>query len=388
MTYRFCILHSLALGGRGWSASRSPGDGRARFRGFAQSGSSPGHPAFQWRWSCLVAVLFVAVPLDSCADERDDKLDRAVVRALDYLVTKQRPSGGWEVDAFGGEATSATSLAVMAFLAAGHVPEEGPYAPALKRGIQYVIEHQQADGLLVSRQGHGPMYCHGISTLMLAEVCGMLEEPEATACREALEKSVRLILTAQNVAKDFNNMGGWRYTTNSRDSDLSVTGWQLLALRSAKNIGCDVPAENIDEAVAYVRRCAQGTTGGFGYQPSSGSSPVLTGTGLTALQACAAQTAEESSRGTAYLKQRVIHPKDPWYFYGVYYCSVSGYKLGDDAWQELKPGLFDTLLAQQQNDGGWRAENGNERPFGTTYSTAMAVLALSVEYGYLPIYQR
>ena len=36
---------------------------------------------------------------------------------------------------------------------------------------------------------------------------------------------------------------------------MSVTGWQLLALRAAKNIGCDVPGERIDMAVEYVLRC-------------------------------------------------------------------------------------------------------------------------------------
>lgn len=335
-----------------------------------------------------LALLPLTLSTSVAADEADERLDRAVARALDYLAATQRPSGGWDVDSFGGETTSATSLAVMAFLAAGHVPDEGPYAPVLKRGVQYVLDHQKADGLLASRHGHGPMYCHGISTLMLAEVCGMLEEPQATQCREALERAVGLILNAQNVKKDFNNMGGWRYAPNSRDSDLSVTGWQLLALRSAKNIGCDVPAGNIEDAVEYVRRCAQGTTGGFGYQPSAGSSPVLTGTGLTALQACGSLTEEESQRGTRYQMMRALRPQDPWYFYGVYYCSVSGYKLGDEAWKELKPPLFETLLNAQDRDGGWRAENGNERAFGRTYPTAMAVLALSVEYGYLPIYQR
>ena len=352
----------------------------------------PGRFAFPVSWmlrSCLCG-LSVLLAGTSCgrAEAADDKVDQAVVRALDYLVTQQRPSGGWVVEAFGGEATSVTSLAVMAFLAAGHVPEEGPYAVNIRRGIQYVIDQQRPDGLLVSRHGHGPFYDHGICTLMLAEVCGMVDEPQAAASRKALEKAIALILASQNVTKDAHNAGGWRYAPNSRDSDLSVTGWQLLALRAAKNIGCDVPAENIDAAVAYVRRCGQGNTGGFGYQPGSGPSTVLTGTGLTALQVCGAETVADKTRGLGYLKARALRPQDPWYFYGVYYCGVSGYKLGDAAWQQLRPPLYDTLLDRQQGGGHWVAENGNERNFGTIYPTSMAVLALTVEYGYLPIYQR
>lgn len=334
-------------------------------------------------------ALLCFVPLCARAaepDPKDERLDQAVVRALDYLAAQQTPSGGWVVDAYGGETTSATSLAVMSFLSAGHVPDEGPYAPTIRRGVQYVIDQQRADGLLASKHGHGPMYCHGISTLMLAEVVGMLHEPQAKQCRLALEKAVTLLLASQQVRKDGSNAGGWRYAPTSNDSDLSVTGWQLLALRAAKNIGCDVPAENIDDAVAYVRRCGQG--GGFGYQPGAGATAVLTGTGLTALQVCGAETPDDTTRGLRYLQARPLEPKAPWYFYGVYYGSVAGYKLGDDAWKTLKPHIHDPLLAQQHPDGHWSAENGNEKGFGTTYPTAMAVLSLTVEYGYLPIYQR
>jgi prenyltransferase beta subunit len=336
----------------------------------------------------FLALLLLSPSTILAADEADAQVDQAVVRALDFLVTQQRPSGGWVVDAFGGETTSATSLAVMSFLAAGHVPEEGPYAPAIRRGVQYVLDQQRPDGLVVSRNGHGTMYCHGISTLMLAEVCGMLQEPQEAACRKALERAIKLLISSQEVKKDFRNAGGWRYGPTSGDSDLSVTGWQLLALRAAKNIGCDVPAGNIDEAVSYVRRCGQGNTGGFGYQPGAGATAVLTGTGLTALQVCGAETDEEKSRGLDYLKARPLKPQDAWYFYGVYYCCVGGYKLGEAPWKELRPLFFETLLSQQQVDGSWRADNGNEKQFGAIYPTGMAVLALTVEYGYLPIYQR
>lgn len=371
--------------------SRSPHPSSFPFVAFC------GQSAFLISWQALrlslwhsvfgaAMALLILSPQTIFADDPDPQVDQAVVRALEYLAAQQKPSGGWVVDVFGGETTSATSLAVMAFLAAGHVPEEGPYAPTIRRGIQYVIDQQRGDGLLVSRHGHGPMYCHGISTLMLGEVCGMLAEPQETSCRKALEKAVKLLIASQEVKKDFRNAGGWRYNSASGDSDLSVTGWQLLALRAAKNIGCDVPAANIDDAVNYVRRC--GHAGGFGYQPGAGSTAVLTGTGLTALQVCGAETDVEKQDGLKYLKGRPLRPQDPWYFYGVYYCSVGGYKLGEGPWKELRPQIFEPLLAQQQADGHWNADNGNEKQFGTTYPTAMAVLALTVEYGYLPIYQR
>lgn len=315
-------------------------------------------------------------------------VDDAIVRALRYLAQQQQPSGGWVVDAFNGEATSATSLAVMAFLAAGHAPGEGPYSPLLRRGVEFVLDHQEPNGMLIHRRGHGPMYDHGISTLMLAEVSGMVPEAQAERTRRGLERAIRLILASQMVPKSSSQRGGWRYHPSSSDSDLSVTGWQLLALRAAKDIGCDVPAENIDLAVDYVKRCSPRDGRGFGYQPGNASTVVLSGTGLLALQVCGEDNCAEVHRAAEYLELRPLRHRDPWFYYGVYYTTIGMYKRGGNDWSNSRPLLFAELLAAQHPDGSWSAGNNAEAPWGRTYCTAMAVLALTVEYEYLPIYQR
>jgi hypothetical protein len=336
---------------------------------------------FGFFWSC--GLLSAAPPGPS---EQD--VDEAIVRALRFLSQQQQATGGWNVDAFGGEATSATSLAVMSFLAAGHTPGEGPYGEQVNRGVQFVIDHQEANGLLIHRRGHGPMYDHGISTLMLAEVSGMVPERQAAATRKSLEQAIRLILVAQTVAKQGTQRGGWRYNPNSSDSDLSVSGWQLLALRAAKDIGCDVPAENIDLAIDYVKRCSPRDGRGFGYQPGNSPTPVLTGTGLLALQVCGEEDCAEVHRAAEYLALRPLRYRDIWYFYGVYYTTIGMYKRGGEDWKNARPLLFQELLSHQSPDGSWLAGNPSEMPWGRIYSTAMAVLALTVEYEYLPIYQR
>lgn len=318
----------------------------------------------------------------------EEVVDQSIVRALRYLALHQQPAGGWNVDAFGGEATSATSLAVMSFLAAGHMPGEGPYGDAITRGVQFVLNHQDANGMLVHRHGHGPMYDHGISALMLAEVSGMVPERQAADTRKALERAVQLILTSQVVQKVENQRGGWRYTPSSNDSDLSVTGWQLLALRAAKDIGCDVPAQNIDLAIGYVKRCAPRDGRGFGYQPGNGVTPVLSGTGLLALQVCGEENSSEVHRTAEFLGFRPLRYRDNWYFYGAYYTTIGMYKRGGDDWKNARPLLFQELLANQSPDGSWQSGNGSENPWGRIYCTAMSILALTVEYEYLPIYQR
>lgn len=334
--------------------------------------------------SLLAALFLLAAPLSAVAVE-DQAVDDGIVNALRFLAQQQQPNGSWKIE-LTGDSTAATSLAVMAFLSAGHVPGEGPYGQAVDRGISYVLGHQKPTGMIVEATGHGPMYDHGISTLMLSEVAGMTPREQSLQVRKALEKAVSVILKAQQVRKAAREAGGWRYQPNSPDSDLSVTGWQLLALRAAKDIGCDVPADNIELAVGYVKKCGNGR--GFGYQPGNGPTSTLTSCGVLALQVCDHHADVEVTNGIDYLQRQPLLFDEPWFFYGVYYNAISAYKYGGPEWERTKAQLFRELLSNQQPLGSWRARNNNESTQGQIYATSMAVLALTVEYGYLPIYQR
>jgi hypothetical protein len=336
--------------------------------------------------TAVVIALFLRSPAFSQKNTvRDKRVDRAIVRALDFLSKQQKPSGAWEIKQF-GESTAATSLAVMSFMAAGHLPGEGPYGKQLNQAIKWVVDHQQSNGQIVAQTSHGPMYSHGISTLMLAEVAGMVDSSQTKPVRRALERAVRLILQAQIVEKTQRLAGGRRYHPTSRDSDLSVTGWQLLALRAAKNIGCDVPKSHIDMAVDYVKRCRRGN--GFGYQPGGAPNPTRTGTGILALEVCGAHHSTEAIAGADYLMSRPLRYGEPYFYYGVYYCTVGMFKVGGRYWERTKANTIDSLLPNQEANGSWWNKLGGERHHGPVYSTTMAVLALAVEYQYLPIYQR
>jgi hypothetical protein len=345
----------------------------------------------------LVLVVGLGVTRTARADERTDqqrRVDASITAALARLATMQQPSGAWELGMQpnrgfrgGSESTAATSLAVMAFLAAGHVPGEGPYGPQLEHAIRWVVDRQHENGLLfVGRDRHGSMYEHGISTLMLAEASGMVNEADGRRVRAALEKAIDRILQGQMVDKADRQKGGWRYMWNSNDSDLSVTGWQLLALRAAKDVGCDVPAENIDLAVEYVKKCSAGT-GGFTYQPGPGVTTTRSGTGILCLEVCGEHHARESLAAADYVLLHPLRADDQWFFYGAYYCTVGMFKMGGDYWERTRDHVGETLLADQNNDGTWTPRN-NEGRGGIVYATSLSVLALAVEYQYLPIYQR
>ena len=81
--------------------------------------------------------------------------------------------------------------------------------------------------------------------------------------------------------------GGWRYLDLDDagiESDLSVTGWQIMFSRLAKNAGFDIPAKPIYSAVDDVMHCYNREFGTFGYTADrSQLSRGMAGAGILAL---------------------------------------------------------------------------------------------------------
>ena len=175
----------------------------------------------------------------------ETEVDRAVDRGFEFLRKSQREDGAFDQN------IAVHGLAVMAFLARGHVPGSGPDGERVERGLGFTISEQREDGAILGRGGR--MYGHGICSLLLAEAAGMSKNDRVMA---ALRKACELILRAQAEPKSPQHTGGWRYEPRSRDADISVTGWQLLALRAAKDCGVKIPGEAIESAVGFVKRCA------------------------------------------------------------------------------------------------------------------------------------
>jgi len=336
------------------------------------------------RFGVSIILLSVAVfPAHAQAPPKDkDRLEQSVDKALVFLSTMQESDGSWQVH--GQKSPAVTSLAVMAFLSAGHVPDEGPYGEAITKGIRWVLSRQQSNGVFVSGAGMDG-YHHGISTLMLAEVVGMTDAKLARELRPKLEKAVSVILVGQATQPNA-YQGGWRYMIPSHDADISVTGWQLLALRAAKNLGCDIPAERIDLALAFILRCRDASTGGFCYTPGGRVTMACTGTSVLSLELAGKEHrhSREALQAGSYILKHPPRWGDEHFSYTVYYCSQATFQLGNNYWNFYRPQLHKVLFDYQQQNGAWNCSSG----IGPTYATAMAVLALTVEYRYLPIYQR
>jgi prenyltransferase beta subunit len=310
-----------------------------------------------------------------------DRLVDSVDRGLAFLARMQEKDGSFQ--GMGTKHPAVTSLAVLAFLSAGHVPGEGPYQANIDKAIRWVAAQQQPNGMFTT-PGED-MYQNAISTMMLCEVVAMTDAKTAKMLKPKLEKAVKMILVGQRTAPGVFR-GGWRYQLVGQDADMSISGWQILALRAAKNIGCDVPAERVEMAMQFVLQCREASTGGFVYTPGSAATPSCTGTGILALELCGKDRhhSREALQAGSYLIKNPVRPGDTHFHYALYYGSQAMFQLGGNYWQVYRPNLHKLLLDSQQQNGGWLSNDG----VGTSYSSAMAILALTVEYRLLPLYQR
>jgi len=200
--------------------------------------------------------------------------------------------------------------------------------------------------------------------------------------RTAIGKGVRVILDAQAVPKG-DQQGGWRYTPKSTDADLSVTGWQLMALRGASNVGANIPEKALQDGIDYVsKRAVFG--GGFAYQGSGGVDAALTGTGVLALALLGHADAPEVKSGGTYLLTNDITKSARFYYYTVYYCSQAAWQLGGNL---LDGDQSRHLGGAAQQTKGRRVVDGRGEQRRVLHVDG-EFLALTVPYRYLPIYQR
>ena len=346
------------------------------------------------------------------------RVDGAVHRAMQWLAAQQQPDGSFPTLAQGQPGV--TALCVLAFMAHGHLPGEGPYGARLQRATGFIVSCQKPNGLVTLVGPDGPQitrnvvheigvaaaYNHGIGSLTLSELYGVARPADSNRLKEAISLSIRATLEMQRWPKDRAiDQGGWRYVDdfNTEDSDLSITGWQLKFLRSARNAGFDVPKKSIDDAVDYVRRTFSRRYGAFGYAAGDHSdfrSRGMAGAGILALAHAGYHNAPEAVRSGDWLMQynfddyNQIEPftqswKNDRYHYGLFNCCQGMYQLGGRHWEAFFPRAVKTVLANQQADGSWPAENHHhDAQFGNAYTTALVLLTLGAPNQLLPIYQR
>jgi hypothetical protein len=314
---------------------------------------------------------------------REQPRDRAIRRALTWLRGRQDADGSMK----GKYKTAMTGFAIMSHLAAGVTFDDPKHGEWLRKAVNFVLKQQDGNGYF-GRKDSSRMYGHGIATLTLAEALGMVRDEELEEqIRRALERAVAVTVNAAKVRKSARHAGGWRYDPKARDSDLSLSGWQLMSLHAAQQVGITVPGEVIKNAVKYAKRNT-GKDGRVGYN-GRGDHKALRGLAML----CFAVGGEEKDEIVTRIGERIqrdpVTWKGSWMFYRAYYDAVGMSRARPEMWKKYSKVLEKVLVNNQKKDGSWPTPPGNnEGRFGAVYMTSMAVLALTVDRHVLPAYQR
>lgn len=357
-------------------------------------------------------------PGDVLTDFQWERVNSSVDRALEWLISQQNPDGSFPTRPTGQPGVS--GLCVMAFLAQGHLPGEGKYGPQLQLALKYLASCQKRNGILaaaapngakISRNvghviGYTVSYNHAIAGLVLSESYAMAGADQTRAIEPVIERALNASFQMQDWPKDIKtDVGGWRYLDDYEqyDSDLSITGWQLMFIRSAKNAGFEVPEERIERAIGYVRRCFMKDKETFTYKLENNdrASRGMAGAGILALAHSGLHHTPEAQRaGDWLLRSGFQHYNAPGrvtgsiraddrYHYGLLTSSQAMYQLGGRHWREFFPPMVEVLMSGQAADGSWpRDRHHLDGPFGNAYTTAIGVIALSASNQLLPIFQR
>jgi hypothetical protein len=369
--------------------------------------------------------------------------EQAVAASLKWLATQQLPSGAWPaVESTLGEdpepmrftenndpqeesrqrlersksgqraETGLTALVILAYLGAGHTAEDPEYGQSVGRALKWLVSQQvratpkdgdgqrRLDGFLGGQSNRfGRMYCHGMATIALGEAYGMTRDP---ALKEPLERALRYIVRMQYPD------GAWRYSDwlNQRNAtgDMSLFGWQVMALKSAQTAGIELPNRAIEKSLDRARqyliarrnemRGREGSRyGGLAsYRPGEKPRPAMTAEALFCWQLLDEPATEPAILEAVQAVRRNpprLANQDIYYWY---YGTLAMYHHGGAPWTEWNAAVRETLVSSQRQQGADAGSWDPRRPWGDyggrVFSTAMSTLCLEVYYRYLPLYQQ
>lgn len=333
----------------------------------------------------------------------------AIQSALQWLSRKQLSDGRWQLDAGYSDHgsietdTGATALALLAFLGDGHTHLDGEFQKEVAAGLEWLMKTQKENGdffdiLEQGREAH--FYSHAQATIAFCEALALTNDD---SLRSAAEKGVRFLEEAQNP-----ELGGWKYRPLNEDGigDLSVTGWALMALHSARMANIEVDFNSFSLAESFLDSVQEEPFNPAFYQyrpdfPVSASQRLsMTAEGLLCRQWLGWPKDHLPLRdGVKFLVSERNLPE--WKpnrrnVYAWYYVAQTLHNVGGENWENWFEQVLPLIVNGQQRGGDDRGSWHPMRPAGDfqersrdagrLYLTVMCVLILETPYRHAPLY--
>lgn len=347
----------------------------------------------------------------------EGKVRLAVASGLTWLKRQQQSAGNWRLHEGYPDPgyrplrtdTGATALALLAFLGDGHTHKrQGIYRDTVDKGLKWLVGVQKPNGdfhdhVELGRQT--AFYAHSQATIAVCEAFALTGDE---SLREPAERGVRFLVRSQNPAK-----GGWKYQPQEATSrgDLSVTGWALMALHSARAAGIDVPAEAFSLSARFLDSVQEDGGSRYRYEPPPtprAVSSTMTAEGLLCRQFLGwPRDFAPLQSGVDYLLQPANRPA--WlpggtatpHVYYWYYAGAVLHNLGGERWTKWYADVAAMIVEHQSRtpgrkrdvQGSWDPKSprggyyGYGEYGGRLYTTAMSLLVLELPYRHHAIYE-
>jgi Ca-activated chloride channel family protein len=353
----------------------------------------------------------------------------SVLGALKWLSRHQNADGSWKTTAYLGECRQVpkyargedcrpnpghedydggnTALALLAFLGAGysHLSKDtydgACFGDVVRRGLQWMLSRQDADGCVGGRKADKSMYNHALSALALSEAYGLTG---SALFKDQAQRAIDFTSAAQNPGK------GWRYGYRSGDNDSSVTGWAVMALKSAEISGLSFPRSGYDGARAWFDEATDGTYGRVGYTHKGTGKVFVPGLNerfdhhetLTAI-GIMSRIFMDRTKSDPRLSSGcdlLLRDKPAWNgnavdFYYWYCASLALFQYDGPSgpkWRAWNQDMKKALVGHQNNDllgckaGSWEPVDRWSGEGGRVYGTAINALTLEVYYRYANVF--
>lgn len=358
--------------------------------------------------------------------------NRAVDDALDWLKNHQSPDGFWSCAAFDTECgkqgqdticdgtgsplfdTGITGLALLAFLGHGDTHKDGKYKKTVRDGLKYLSDVQQSDGNFGVESNLQYTYDHIIATLAMVEAYALTKD---NLFKKPATKGLEYMYKIRNQG------AAWRYSPKNPEmatepNDMSVTGWAIMAMTSAKECGLPLDAVALEDAMLFLEEMTDPVSGVTGYFDRGGRPPRLPGLdvawpnelteSMTAVGVlCRIFADPELKRpGNKEMVEKGIEvmSKLPplwsddapgridfyyWYYgtYSLFQCNDPEIKGGKAAWKAWEDTLIPNIAEHQHHEGERKGSWDPQvdpwgRDGGRVYTTAMLALTMEVFYRY------
>ncbi|MEQ8211048.1 MAG: terpene cyclase/mutase family protein [Lacipirellulaceae bacterium] len=317
----------------------------------------------------------------------------AVAEGLEWLKRNQQNSGLWSLKGKYSDGVNsdnpeaATGMALLAFQGAGYTPLSDPKDPhtrVVTRAWYALLKRQDQDGNFYSTgRSHGRLYTQAICTIALCELYGMTRDEQY---RAPAQLAVDYCVSVQGPE------GGWKYFPNE-GGDLSVTGWFVMALQSARMAGLNVPSETLVRINGFLDLVTHDGGAQYSYDARHAATPSMSAEGLLCRQYLGWKHNDRRLiRGADRLIKNLPSWKGTRNSYYWYYASQVCHHMEGKHWRTWNDRMKVVLPAHQVKKG---RERGSWDPSGDVgkghggrlYVTCLSIYMLEVYYRHLPIYK-